>query len=131
MKHLVILALLGVSIVAPGAFVVEETTIAQVHTGFRTGALTCRALVATYLTRVQRFDQSGPTLHAISDVNPKALQEAERLDAAFARGGLTGPLHCVPVIIRTTSSRLDGKPLPDLPRCEASSPIEMRALSRA
>lgn len=100
MKYLVTLALLGVSIVAPSSFVVEEATIAQVHTGFRTGALTCRALVATYLTRIQRFDQSGPALHAISDVNPNALQEADRLDAAFARSGLTGPLHCVPVIIK-------------------------------
>lgn len=83
----------------PG-FVVEETTIGQVHAAFQNRVLTCRALVDTYLARIARYDHQGPELNAIASVNPLALAEATRLDQAFAERGLTGPLHCVPVIVK-------------------------------
>lgn len=81
-------------------FIVEETTIAQVHAAFRSGALTCRGLVDTYLARIDKFDAHGPSLNAISSINPQARAEAARLDQRFAEEGLTGPLHCVPVIVK-------------------------------
>jgi len=81
-------------------FVVEETTIGEVHSAFQTGALTCRALVNTYLARIAKYDNQGPSLNAIASVNPLALAEAVRLDGLYKVGGLTGPLHCVPVIIK-------------------------------
>jgi len=81
-------------------FVIEEATIGQVHTAFKTGALTCRALVDGYLARILRFDKKGPALNAIASVNPQAGEEADRLDREFADKGLTGPLHCVPVIVK-------------------------------
>jgi len=62
--------------------------------------MTCRALVDTYLARIARYDDQGPRLNAISSVNPEAKAEAARLDQAFADRGLTGPLHCVPVIVK-------------------------------
>lgn len=82
------------------SFIVEETTIELVHAGFRNGTLTCRALVTAYLARIDRFDDRGPMLHAIASVNPQALAQADQLDRAFAERGLTGPLHCVPVIVK-------------------------------
>lgn len=78
----------------------EETTIAQVHTGFENGSLTCRALVNTYLARIAKYDDQGPGLNAIASVNPGAIEEAGRLDRLFEDRGLTGPLHCVPVIVK-------------------------------
>lgn len=81
-------------------FAVEEKTIAQVHSAFRTGDLTCRALVESYLSRITRYDHAGPELNAISSVNPRVRDEAARLDRAFAERGITGPLHCVPVIVK-------------------------------
>lgn len=94
---------LTATLVAAGAsrtFVVEEATIGQVHAAFRTGALTCEALVASYLARIERFDRQGPALNAIASVNPQARQEAARLDREFQTRGLTGPLHCVPIILK-------------------------------
>lgn len=79
---------------------VEESTIAGIHAAFRTRALTCRALVDAYLARIDAFDKAGPTLNAIVVVNPRARAEADALDAAFASRGLTGPLHCVPAIVK-------------------------------
>ncbi len=85
---------------APRPFVVEETTIAQVHDAMRAGTLTCRTLVETYLERIERYNRQGPTLNAVTSINPQVLVEADRLDAAFKANGLTGPLHCVPVILK-------------------------------
>lgn len=82
------------------SFVVEEATIAQVHEAFRSGAITCRELVETYLARIDRYDNQGPALNAIASLNPHARAEADRLDAEFKIVGLTGPLHCVPVILK-------------------------------
>lgn len=81
-------------------FLVEETTIDLVHGAFRSGTLTCRTLVTTYLARIDRFDDRGPSLHAIASVNPQALAAADQRDREFAERGLTGPLHCVPVIVK-------------------------------
>ena len=39
-------------------------------------------------------------MNAIASINPEALQEADRLDRLFAERGLSGPLHCVPVIVK-------------------------------
>ena len=37
----------------PGPFVLEEATIAGIHTAFASGALTCRQLVTDYLARIE------------------------------------------------------------------------------
>jgi len=81
-------------------FPVEETTIAAVHAAMRDGRLTCRALVDQYLRRIAAFDKNGPAINAIILTNPRALDEADALDARFRQGGVTGPLHCVPMIVK-------------------------------
>ena len=78
----------------------EEATIAQIHSAMRAGSLSCRALVERYLARIEAFDKNGPALNAIVLVNPAVLAEADALDRRFAQGGLTGPLHCVPTIVK-------------------------------
>ena len=81
-------------------FSLMETTIDEVHAAFAAGELTCGELVAGYLARIAAYDQAGPELNAIEYVNPRAAEEAEVLDAAFAESGPTGPLHCVPVLLK-------------------------------
>ncbi len=77
-----------------------ELTIDGVHAAFRSGALTCRQLVATYLARIEVYDKSGPALNTIQVLNPRALHDAERLDAAFKASGPVGALHCVPLLVK-------------------------------
>jgi len=84
----------------PGAFKLQETTIAQVHAAFRAKTLTCHALVQHYLNRIDAIDKRGPAINALITVNPGALALADSLDARFAKGGLTGPLHCIPMIVK-------------------------------
>jgi amidase len=82
------------------SFDVLETTIADVHAAYRSGQLTCRQLVQSYLDRIENYDRQGPAINAIITINPAALKEAERLDAAFKAGGFVGPLHGVPIIMK-------------------------------
>src|SRR5262245_12042917 len=63
------------------AFRVEETTIAAVHREMKAGRLTCRALVQSYLRRIDAYDKKGPALNAIVVTNPSVLVEADELDA--------------------------------------------------
>jgi Asp-tRNA(Asn)/Glu-tRNA(Gln) amidotransferase A subunit family amidase len=81
-------------------FTVEETTIADIHAAFRSGALTCRTLVSSYLARIDAYDKKGPALNSLVVVNPDALRTADSLDARYRQGGPTGPLHCVPMIVK-------------------------------
>jgi amidase len=84
----------------PAPFQIEETSIAAIHTAMMSGQLTCRALVEQYLRRIDAYDKNGPALNAIVQINPAATSEAEELDRRFKSNGLTGPLHCIPVIVK-------------------------------
>src|ERR1700752_3925885 len=81
-------------------FEVVEATIAQVHDAMKAGRLSYRELVSDYLKRVEAYDKNGPALNAIVVINPDVEKQAEELDRRFAQSGLTGPLHCVPVIVK-------------------------------
>lgn len=81
-------------------FEVVEATIAQVHDALRAGRLNCRALVQAYLRRIEHYDRNGPALRSLVIVNPDAGRLADELDRRYAQSGLTGPLHCVPVIVK-------------------------------
>ncbi|MCG2815816.1 MAG: amidase [Candidatus Aminicenantes bacterium] len=82
-----------------GEWPVAEVTIAEIHAAFRSGDLTCRQLVQTYLDRIKKYDQ--PTrLNAIVVVNPDALRRADELDREFQETGALRPLHGIPVIVK-------------------------------
>jgi amidase len=81
-------------------FEVEEATISQVHDAMKAGRLACRALVGLYLKRIEAYDKNGPAINSIVTINPDVEKQAEELDRRFAQSGLTGPLHCVPMIVK-------------------------------
>src|SRR4051794_25129883 len=78
-------------------FTVEEATIASVHNALAAGQISCRGLVQAYLDRIAAYDQAGPKLAAIREVNQKALTQADEFDKN--RGRLASePLACVPLV---------------------------------
>jgi Asp-tRNA(Asn)/Glu-tRNA(Gln) amidotransferase A subunit family amidase len=85
---------------APAPFRIEETTIAQIQSAFRSGSLTCRALVEQYLKRIDANDKQGAALNAIVMTNADALKTADDLDRRFQHSGAVGPMHCVPVLVK-------------------------------
>lgn len=90
------------------SFDIMETTVAKVHAAMLAGELTCRELVEAYLARIEAYEHDGPAINAIILINPKALEEADRLDAALTEtGGLTGPLHGIPVMLKDNVDTYD------------------------
>lgn len=66
--------------------------------GIRTRAISSREAVQA---SVERMRAVNPRLNAVTfDLSAQALAEADRADAAVARGEATGPLHGVPVTIK-------------------------------
>src|SRR4030095_12800467 len=88
-------------------FRTDEATIADIHAALRARTLTCGALVQMYLDRIEAYDKKGPALNAIVTVNAGALATADALDAKFAQSGPTGPLHCVPIIVKDNYDTVD------------------------
>ena len=84
----------------PPPFDVHEASIAQIHSAMKAGRLTCRGLVEQYLRRIDTFDKNGPALNAIVITSPEALKQADAMDAQFKQRGLTGALHCIPMIVK-------------------------------
>jgi amidase len=87
---------------APGqqAFELAEMTVAQLQEGMRNGRLTARRITQAYLSRIQAMDRQGPTLRAVLETNPDALQIADQLDAERRQGRVRGPLHGISVIVK-------------------------------
>jgi amidase len=83
------------------ALAIEEATIANVQAAYRSGELSARDVVKRYLDRIAAYDKAGPHLNSIINLNPKALEEADALDAKLkATGKLSGPLHGIPVLVK-------------------------------
>ena len=83
-----------------GSFDVVEATIADIHAAYQSGSLTARRLVELYLGRIEAYDQKGPAINSLISLNPRALDEADRLDAAFKASGFVGPLHGIPLVMK-------------------------------
>jgi amidase len=81
-------------------FEIVDATIDDIQAGFKSGRVTARALVRTYLDRIDAYDRHGPMINSVITINPKALDDAAALDAAYARSGPVGPLHGIPVVLK-------------------------------
>src|SRR5258705_2903375 len=82
------------------SFQIMEASIEDIHTAFRSGRLTARQLVQGYLDRINAYDKQGPNINSVIALNPDALAEADRLDAAFRSSGLVGPLHGITILVK-------------------------------
>src|SRR5260221_4327198 len=59
----------------------DSATIADINAAFDAGTLTAETLVQMCLARIAAVDRTGPALHAVITLNPKALDAARALDA--------------------------------------------------
>jgi amidase len=92
---------------AAPAFDLEELTIVGLQQRMASGSDTARSIAAKYLARIEAIDRNGPALHSVIEVNPDALDIADRLDAERKSGHLRGPLHGVPVLIKDNIATAD------------------------
>jgi len=95
-------ALLAVPAIAAdnAASTTAYASIAQLRQRMDAGTLDSRQLTRQFLQRIRQIDQSGPTLRALIQTNPDALQLADALDAARGRNHAHGPLYGIPVLLK-------------------------------
>ncbi len=90
-----------------GAFELDELTIAQLRAGQQTGKYSAQTLVEKYLARIRDVDRAGPTLRAVIETNPQALEIAQALDQERKARGPRGPLHGIPILIKDNIDTAD------------------------
>ena len=52
------------------------------------------------------MNHHGPKLHAVIEVNPKALAQARELDEERHTRGSRGPLHGIPIMLKDNIATL-------------------------
>ena len=83
-------------------FALSEANLPAIKRAFDEGRLTAEGLVRLYLDRIEAYDQRGPRINAVINVNSSALQRARELDRERSRGAPRGPLHGIPVVVKDT-----------------------------
>jgi amidase len=78
----------------------EELTIHDIQAAMEKGDITSKELVMYYLSRIAEYDQSGPKISSILEINPDALFIAEALDYERETKGARGPLHGIPILLK-------------------------------
>ena len=92
----------------PGSFAFEEADIADLQERMVNGELRSHALTRAYLDRIAAIDDAGPTLNAVIELNPRALDEADARDAERKAGQVRGALHGIPVLLK---DNIDATPM--------------------
>ena len=91
----------AVTLAQTSTFSVEEATISDLQAAYLAGRTTARAVTQAHLDRIAAYDKRGPLINSLITVNPRALEDADRLDAALrATGRPIGPLHGIAVVVK-------------------------------
>ncbi len=90
-----------------GSFDLEEVTVAELGRRMAVGERTSREITRLYLDRIEALDRQGPTLRAVIETNPDALEIAEELDRERAAGTVRGPLHGIPILLKDNVATAD------------------------
>ena len=89
-------------------FVPMRASVADLRAGLDSGRWTTRSICEALLDRIEAIDATGPSLNSVIEVNPAALEEADRLDAERRAGESRGPLHGIPVMLKDNVDTADG-----------------------
>src|SRR5436190_1021598 len=83
-----------------GPLLIDEITIPQIQAAMQYGRASAVSLTQHYLRRIAEIDKAGPSVNAIIEINPDALDIARALDEERKTKGPRGPLHGVPVVVK-------------------------------
>jgi amidase len=89
------------------SFEFDEASVVDLQARMTRGELTSRRLTEAYLDRLAALDEQGPTLRAVIETNPEALDIAGALDTERQSEGVRGPLHGIPVLVKDNIDSAD------------------------
>ncbi|KAL7610078.1 hypothetical protein Lser_V15G11361 [Lactuca serriola] len=101
-----ILLLLSIDAIQGSEFTIREATIPEIQTAFKQNKLTSKDLVEFYIHEIQKLN---PIYRAVIEVNPDALQEAQKADEerkANAPKSRLG-LHGIPILVKDNIATKD------------------------
>jgi amidase len=103
---LTVLLLFGFPAVAQkrDRFDLQTATIEDIGKAMDSGALNSERLVGLSLARIKAYDEN---LHAVINLNPRAMEEARALDAERRTKGSRSPLHGIPVLLKDNINTRD------------------------
>lgn len=120
MKYLVFLFVLSTLFISRISFAqqptayqpdLESVTITSIHNAIQNHQFTCLNLVNTYIDRIKKYNLSvkdHAPINALSELNPSVLAQAHQLDISFEKTGrISGPLHCIPIILKDNIDSFD------------------------
>ncbi|KAL6158179.1 hypothetical protein ACJQWK_07559 [Exserohilum turcicum] len=85
-------------------FDAREATIDSVHHALYSGLSTCREVVSSFIANIEA---NNHRTNAVITLNPKALGIADELDERLSAGNATGPLFCVPILLKDNYDTVD------------------------
>jgi amidase len=77
-----------------------DSSLADLTRRLDSGELSVRRLAEMHLERIAAADQAGPSLRSVIEINPDWEEIAGRLDRERREGGVLGPLHGIPVMVK-------------------------------
>ena len=78
----------------------EEHSLSELQQQMTSGERSARAICEAYLDRIEALDKQGPALNAVIELNPDALDIADKLDTERSQGRVRSPLHGIPVLLK-------------------------------
>lgn len=100
LKHFIPLA-------ATAPFELDEVTIDDLSSGFKSGKYTVRSVAEKYIKRINEIDKNGPAINSVIQVNPDALKIADELDKELKEKGPRSRMHGIPVLIKDNIDTAD------------------------
>ncbi len=88
-------------------FELDEITIDDLTSGFKSGKYTVRSVAEKYIKRINEIDKTGPAINSVIQVNPDALKIADALDKELKEKGPRSPMHGIPVLIKDNIDTAD------------------------
>ena len=88
-------------------FELNEETISSLQDKISAGKYSSEQLTKLYLDRIGAIDKKGPSLNAVIEINPDALEIAREMDRERKSGKLRGPMHGIPILIKDNIDTAD------------------------
>ncbi|EFQ91694.1 hypothetical protein PTT_11384 [Pyrenophora teres f. teres 0-1] len=85
-------------------FDAREATIDSVHHALYSGLSTCREVVSSFIANIEA---NNKRTNAIISLNPNALAIADEKDGQLSAGNATGPLFCIPILLKDNYDTVD------------------------
>ena len=77
-----------------------DASIEELQDGLKRGYFTTVDLVKAYFARIDEVNLKGPTLRAVIETSPSALQAAGTADAMRKEGKVLSILHGIPILLK-------------------------------